>query len=62
LRAFKIEDTEQRTEDTAQRENNSERDMGKGVCDCMHLKLKILSREGIIVRETQARECVIACI
>jgi len=61
LRAFKIEDTEQR--------ESSERNMGKGMRDCVHLKLKILSselkilcKERIIVRETWARECMIACI
>jgi len=60
LHAFKIEDTEREC---------SERDTGKGMRDCVHLKLKILSselkilrRERIIVRETWARECVIACI
>jgi len=37
------------------------REMGKGMRDCMHLKLKILSRERV-VKETRARECMIACI
>lgn len=36
------------------RENNDERDLGKGVHDCVHLKLKILSRESSSVCDAWA--------